>query len=132
MELPDFLRAYADPDLRDELPMIDYTASMNKQEDVDAYMHNGGHSAEHVAEHLAYGDELIAKSKEIRTLGAFDGRSGPRRWTCSASRSSSSSRPTRSCLPSASAKKTTRWKYVPPGPTIGTWPSSAERPAQWA
>ena len=50
MELPDFLRAYADPDLRDELPMIDYTASMNKQEDVDAYMHNGGHSAEHVAE----------------------------------------------------------------------------------
>ncbi|MCR9094770.1 MAG: amidohydrolase [bacterium] len=73
MELPDFLRVYADPDLRDELPLIDYTASMNKQEDVDAYLRDGGHSAEHVAEHLAYGDELIAKSKEIHALGAFDG-----------------------------------------------------------
>ena len=73
MELPDFLRVYADPDLRDELPLVDYTASMNKQEDVDAYMENGGHTAEHVAEHLAYGDELIARSKEIHALGAFDG-----------------------------------------------------------
>ncbi|MEM9175432.1 MAG: amidohydrolase family protein [Myxococcota bacterium] len=73
MELPDFLRVHADPDLRDELPLIDYTASMNAQEDVDAYLANGGHSAEHVAEHLAYGDALIAKSKEIHALGAFDG-----------------------------------------------------------
>ncbi|MGB0620403.1 MAG: amidohydrolase family protein [Myxococcota bacterium] len=112
MELPDFLRAYADPDLRDELPMIDYAASMNKQEDVDAYMHNGGHSAEHVAEHLAYGDELIAKSKEIHALGAFDGAQrtqamdllGFKKQLVFATHSVVSPF-------HPSAKKTTRWKY---------------------
>ena len=72
MELPNFLRVYADPDIRDELPLVDYGASMNSQEEVDAIAASGGHSAEHVAEHLAYGDELIAKSKEIHAVGAFD------------------------------------------------------------
>ena len=73
MELPDFLKAYADPALRDELPEVDYTASIVTQEEVDAIVAQGGrHSDEHRAEMIALGDGLIAKSKEIQALGAFD------------------------------------------------------------
>ena len=28
MELPDFLKAYADPDLRDDIPEVNYSASL--------------------------------------------------------------------------------------------------------
>ena len=34
----------------------------------------GRHSEEHVAEMIAWGDNLIERSKEIQALGAFDGR----------------------------------------------------------
>ena len=73
MELPDFLRAYADPDIRDEIPLVDYTASIVTDEEVAEIVAQGNrHSDEHREAQLALGDDLIAKSKEIQGLGAFD------------------------------------------------------------
>ncbi len=74
MELPDFLKKFADPGLRDEMPEIGYSASSVTDEEVAEIMARGGrHSDEHIAEMLAMGDDLIAKAKEIQALGAFDG-----------------------------------------------------------
>ena len=73
MELPDFLKKYADPDIRAEVPEVSYSASLVTDEEVAVIMAQGGrHSAEHIAEQLALGDRLIEKSKEIQALGAFD------------------------------------------------------------
>lgn len=73
MELPDFLKRYADPALRDEIPEVSYAASIVTDEEVAVIMGQGGrHSAEHVAAQVALGDGLIAASKEIQALGAFD------------------------------------------------------------
>jgi predicted TIM-barrel fold metal-dependent hydrolase len=73
MELPDFLKAYADPALRDEIPEVSYSASIVTDEEVAVIVGQGNrHSAEHVAAQVALGDELIAKSKEIQALGAFN------------------------------------------------------------
>ena len=73
MELPDFLKKYADPDLRDEIPVVSYSASIVTDEEVAVIVAQGGrHSAEHVAAQIALGDRLIESSKEIQALGAFD------------------------------------------------------------
>lgn len=73
MELPDFLKRYADPALRDDIPEVSYSASIVTDDEVAAIMARGGrHSAAHVAELLDLGDGLIEKSKEIQALGAFD------------------------------------------------------------
>ncbi|HEV2363738.1 MAG TPA: amidohydrolase family protein [Caulobacteraceae bacterium] len=74
MELPDFLRKFADPGIREELPLVSYKASLVTDEEVAIIMDRGGrHAPEHVAEMVALGDGLIAKAKEIQALGAFDG-----------------------------------------------------------
>lgn len=73
MELPDFLQKYADPELRDDMPAVNYSASIVTDEEVAIIMDRGGrHSDEHRAELLAMGDSLIERSKEIQALGAFD------------------------------------------------------------
>ena len=73
MELPDFLKKFADPELREELPEVSYRASIVTDEEVAVIMARGGrHSPEHVAELVALGDRLIETSKEIQALGAFD------------------------------------------------------------
>ena len=73
MELPDFLRAYADPDIRDEIPLVDYTASIVTDDEVAEIVAQGNrHSDAHREAQIALGDDLIAKSKEIQGLGAFD------------------------------------------------------------
>jgi predicted TIM-barrel fold metal-dependent hydrolase len=75
MELPDFLQKYADPDLRKDIPAVNYGASLVTDEEVAEIMARGGrHSEEHLAELLGLGDRLIEVSKEIQALGAFDGR----------------------------------------------------------
>jgi predicted TIM-barrel fold metal-dependent hydrolase len=72
MELPDFLKKYADPALRDEIPEVSYSASIVTDEEVAVIVGQGGrHSAEHVAAQVALGDKLISASKEIQALGAF-------------------------------------------------------------
>src|SRR5258708_22371608 len=74
MELPDFLQKYADPELRSDIPAVNYSASLVTDEEVAVIMARGGrHSPEHVAELLGLGDRLIETSKEIQALGAFDG-----------------------------------------------------------
>jgi uncharacterized protein len=73
MELPDFLKKYADPAIRDQIPEVSYSASIVTDEEVAVIMDQGGrHSDEHRAAQIALGDQLIAKSKEIQGLGAFD------------------------------------------------------------
>lgn len=75
MELPDFLQKYADPDIRADIPAVSYAASLVTDEEVAEIMARGGHhTAEHVAEMVSWGDNLIERSKEIQALGAFDGR----------------------------------------------------------
>ncbi len=73
MELPDFLRDYADPAVRDRIPQVSYAASLVTDEEVADIVENGGrHADEHVEAQIALGDQLIAQSKEIQALGAFD------------------------------------------------------------
>ena len=73
MEFPDFIRNYADPAWREQIPPVSYEASLVTDEEVAEIVANGNrHSKEHVAAQIALGDELIAKSKEIQALGAFD------------------------------------------------------------
>ena len=73
MELPDFLKKYADPDIREEVPEVSYSASLVTDEEVAIIMDQGGkHSEEHVAAQIALGDQLIESSKEIQALGAFN------------------------------------------------------------
>jgi predicted TIM-barrel fold metal-dependent hydrolase len=73
MELPDFLKKYADPNLRDEMPEVSYSASLVTDEEVATIMNQGGkHSAEHVQSMIDLGDTLINTSKEIQALGAFN------------------------------------------------------------
>ena len=73
MELPNFLLDYADPDVRDKIPPVNYSASIVTDEEVAEIVARGGrHSDAHVAELLALGDKLIESSKEIQALGAFD------------------------------------------------------------
>ncbi|MFI4933617.1 MAG: amidohydrolase family protein [Caulobacterales bacterium] len=74
MELPDFLKKYADPALRDAIPEVSYAASIVTDEEVAVIMGQGGrHSQAHIAAQIALGDKLIESSKEIQALGAFDG-----------------------------------------------------------
>lgn len=73
MELPNFLKDYADPEFRDDIPQVNYDASLVSNEEVAVIVEQGGrHSAEHVQAQVALGDRLIESSKEIQALGAFD------------------------------------------------------------
>ena len=73
MELPDFLKSYADPALRDEIPEVSYSASIVTDEEVAVIVGQGNrHSDALIAEQIALGDKLIESSKEIQALGAFN------------------------------------------------------------
>ena len=73
MELPDFLKKYADPALREAIPEVSYSASIVTDEEVAVIVGQGGrHSEAHVAAQIALGDKLIESSKEIQALGAFN------------------------------------------------------------
>jgi uncharacterized protein len=74
MELPDFLKAYADPALREQIPEVSYSASIVTDEEVAVIVGQGNrHSDAHIAAQIALGDKLIESSKEIQALGAFNG-----------------------------------------------------------
>ena len=75
MELPDFLRKYADPDIREELPLVDYGRSLVTDEEVAIIVDNGSrHSDDHRQSLVALGDRMITEVKEIQALGAFDNK----------------------------------------------------------
>jgi predicted TIM-barrel fold metal-dependent hydrolase len=72
MELPHFLLDYADADVAAELAPVSYHTSIVTDEEVARLVEQGGHTPEHVEAQIAMGDQLIAQSKEIQALGAFD------------------------------------------------------------
>lgn len=73
MELPDFLRKFADPEIRDQLPLVDYGRSIVTDEEVAVIMGNGSrHTDEHKQSLIALGDRMITEVKEIQALGSFD------------------------------------------------------------
>lgn len=73
MELPDFLRKFADPDIREQLPLVDYGRSLVTDEEVAVIMNNGAqHSEQHKQSLIALGDKMITEVKEIQALGSFD------------------------------------------------------------
>ena len=73
MELPNFIIDYADKEFKKLIPPVNYKASLVTDEEVDEIVNNGGkHSEEHVKAQIALGDKLIAESKEIQALGAFN------------------------------------------------------------
>ena len=73
MELPNFLIDYADASIKDRLRPVSYSASLVTDEEVADIVANGGrHTPEHVEAQIELGDRLIAESKEIQALGAFD------------------------------------------------------------
>ena len=69
MELPDFLRSNAEPDIRDRLPALETTGSF----DLTAYAGRPGHAPEMVKELTALGDRLTRGPKWHDALGAFNG-----------------------------------------------------------
>jgi len=71
MELPDYLTAWADPEIRDRLP--DLKAALTGQFDPDAYQGHAGHAPERVRELVALGDNLTRGPKWHDALGAFSG-----------------------------------------------------------
>lgn len=73
MELPNFIIDYADKEFKDLIPPVNYKASLVTDEEVETIVKNGGrHSKAHVDAQIALGDRLIAESKEIQALGAFN------------------------------------------------------------
>ena len=73
MELPNFIIEYADNIFKDQIPPVNYQASLVTDEEVEEILANGGrHSKAHVEAQISLGDNLIAESKEIQALGAFD------------------------------------------------------------
>jgi uncharacterized protein len=72
MELPDFLKAYADPDQRERMPEIEIPRIGPLANLVDEARTRRGHSPEKVAEMVGLGDTLIAGPKGYAALGAFN------------------------------------------------------------
>jgi len=73
MELPNFIIDYADKEFKNLIPPVNYKASLVTDEEVEEIVNNGGkHTKEHVEAQIALGDKLIAESKEIQALGAFN------------------------------------------------------------
>jgi len=73
MELPDFLRKFADPAIRDQLPLVNYGMSLVTDEEVAVIVSNGAqHTEAHKQSLIALGDRMIQDVKEIQALGAFD------------------------------------------------------------
>ncbi len=63
MELPDFLRDHADPNMRDRLPSISFAAGGKLQVALEELGARGAHSPARVAELVGLGDRLISGPK---------------------------------------------------------------------
>ena len=72
MELPDFLRAHADPGIRDRMPDIDFANGGRLTDDMELAARQRAHSPATVEELTALGDDLIAGPKGYQALGAFN------------------------------------------------------------
>ncbi len=72
MELPDFLREFADPAQRDRIPLITGAGGGRSSKGIDEAATRRALPAERVAELVALGDQLIAGPKGYQALGAFN------------------------------------------------------------
>jgi uncharacterized protein len=72
MELPDFLRDFADPAIRDQLPSISFASGGNMGDALTELGARRAHKPERVEELVALGDGLIAGPKGYQALGAFN------------------------------------------------------------
>lgn len=72
MELPDFLRDYADPGLRDRVPRLTLSGGGKLRDALEGMGERRGHTSEAVEELLDLGDGLIAGPKGYEALGAFN------------------------------------------------------------
>lgn len=72
MELPDYLTAYADPDIRDQLPTIGESATAIF--DPAAYIERRAHTPEDVETLTALGNDLTKGPKWHAALGSFNGQ----------------------------------------------------------
>ena len=72
MELPDFLKDHADPDMRDRMPGIAVPRQGPLANLIDEAKEARGHSEARIAELTALGDTLIAGPKGYAALGAFN------------------------------------------------------------
>ncbi|NCG40804.1 MAG: amidohydrolase family protein [Actinobacteria bacterium] len=72
MELPDFLTAHADTELKERLPEINFDGGGRSSESWREAALSGGHSPEKVAELVALGDDLLSGPKGYFALGAFN------------------------------------------------------------
>lgn len=72
MELPNFLKSYADPAVREAMPLIPVPTVGAMAVLTEEASRAGRHSPETVAELVAMGDTLIAGPKGYAALGAFN------------------------------------------------------------
>jgi predicted TIM-barrel fold metal-dependent hydrolase len=72
MELPDFLRRWADPGIRDRLPDINFDSGGKLRLALDRLVESGAHEQATVDELTALGDGLLAGPKGYEALGAFN------------------------------------------------------------
>jgi predicted TIM-barrel fold metal-dependent hydrolase len=72
MELPDYLSAYADPGIREKLPVIG--ASSTAIFDPADYLATRSHTPQNVAQLTALGDDITRGPKWHEALGSFNGR----------------------------------------------------------
>ena len=72
MELPDFLRDHADPELRERMPRIPVPKVGTLANLLEDAKERKAHGPERVAEMTALGDGLIAGPKGYMALGAFN------------------------------------------------------------
>ncbi len=72
MELPDFLRDYADPDIRDRIPRLSLSGGGKLRDALERLGETGAHTPETVEELLSLGDGLISGPKGYEALGAFN------------------------------------------------------------
>lgn len=69
MELPGFVLDFADPALRDRIPLLSVTSGGPMAERMQRYMAEGGHSAANVAD---LERDIIGGAKNYEALGAFN------------------------------------------------------------
>jgi uncharacterized protein len=72
MELPDFLRSHADPNMRERLPQIRVEAPRLQFAIAEA-VQRGGQHPDRLANMIALGDQLISGPKGYEAMGAFNG-----------------------------------------------------------
>ncbi|MGH7289943.1 MAG: amidohydrolase family protein, partial [Myxococcota bacterium] len=72
MELPDFFKEFADPEMRDQMPELTTAAGGRLGDAISAYTKTRKHTPEEVAAQVALGDKLVTGPKGYMALGAFD------------------------------------------------------------